>query len=261
MPDTLFEMLHPPSSADPAPLASFNPQGVGKGTYSTRVADAFGFCHIAAGDLVRSEMKKGSALGQQMAAVVNSGNLLPDEMILRVLHERFTSASDEGIERFLLDGFPRSVPQAAALEDFANVQLAFNLDLREEVLVEKCLGRRLCSKCGRNYNIADIQLAASAGRPAIVMPPLSPPPGCSQYMEQRSDDNEQTVRRRLDVYKSGAAPVEDYYRDRGMLVDFEITAGIPETLPVLLDVLKPYLDGSQERGHNVHGSDQHAAAA
>jgi adenylate kinase len=225
---------------------------VGKGTYSTRVADAFGFEHIAAGDLVRDEMKAGSALGAQMAAVVNAGNLLPDAMILSVIRKRFAAAAEQGVDRFLLDGFPRSVPQAAELEGAADVQLALNLDLREEVLVEKCLGRRMCSKCGRNYNVADIQLAASGGRPAIVMPPLSPPAGCAQHMEQRSDDKEETVRRRLEVYKSGAAPVEEFYRQRGILVDFEITAGIPETLPLLLDVLKPFAEAATH---------QHAAAA
>jgi len=215
-------------------------QGVGKGTYSTRVADALGFVHIAAGDLVRSEIKLGSVLGKEMAAVVNTGRLLPDSMILQVIKENFDRAAENGVDRFLLDGFPRSVPQAEALEHFADVQLALNLDLREEVLVEKCLGRRICSKCGKNYNIADIHLAASNGRPAIVMPPLNPPEECTPYMEQRGDDTEETVHRRLEIYKAGAKPVEDFYHSRGTLLDFEITAGIPETLPRLLKALEPF---------------------
>jgi adenylate kinase len=227
-------------------------QGVGKGTYSTRVADKFGFKHIATGDLVRDEIKKGSDLGKQMAEIVNSGQLLPDGMILRALDDQFHSAAASGVDKFLLDGFPRSVPQAAALEEIADVQLALNLDLREEVLVEKCMGRRLCSKCGKNYNIADINLAAGNGRPAIIMPPLSPPPECDPFMEQRSDDTEETILRRLEVYNSGAKPVEDFYRSRGTLVDFEITAGIPETLPGLLELLG---------GHLPSSSSQKAAAA
>lgn len=138
-----------------------------------------------------------------MAELVNQGNLLPDALILRVLRERMAAAAVEGSARFLLDGFPRTAEQAAALEGSADVQLALNLDLREEVLVEKCLGRRLCTKCGKNYNVADIHLAAGKGRPEIVMPPLSPPPECAPFMEQRSDDNEETIRRRLEV---GDAP-------------------------------------------------------
>ena len=182
-----------------------------------------------------------------MAEIVNSGHLLPDAMILRALDDQFHRAAASGVNKFLLDGFPRSVPQAAALEDIADVQLALNLDLREEVLVEKCMGRRLCSKCGKNYNIADINLAASNGRPAIIMPPLSPPPECAQYMEQRSDDTEATILRRLEVYKSGAKPVEDFYSKRGTLVDFEITAGIPETLPGLLELLSGHLPAAEQR--------------
>ena len=176
-----------------------------------------------------------------MSEIVNSGHLLPDTMILRALSDRFHSAAGGGVTRFLLDGFPRSVPQAAALEEIADVQLALNLDLREEVLVEKCMGRRICSHCGKNYNIADIKLAAGNGRPAIIMPPLSPPLECADHLEQRSDDNEETIRRRLEVYNAGAKPVEDFYRYRGTLLDFEITAGIPETLPGLLDLLRPRL--------------------
>ena len=190
---------------------------------------------------MRHEIKSGTALGKEMAEIVNSGHLLPDAMILRALNDRFHHEAAGGVTRFLLDGFPRSVPQAAALEAIADVQLALNLDLREEVLVEKCLGRRLCTKCGKNYNIADIKLAAGNGRPEIIMPPLSPPPACVEHMEQRSDDTEQTIRRRLEVYNAGAKPVEDFYRHRGSILDFEITAGIPETLPGLLELLQPRL--------------------
>jgi adenylate kinase len=96
--------------------------------------------------------------------------------------------------------------------------------------VEKCLGRRLCRKCGKNYNIADIYLPASGDRPEIVMPPLNPPPVCAQHMEQRSDDTEPVIRRRLEIYKAEATPVEQYYAQRGRLLDFEITGGIPQVM-------------------------------
>lgn len=98
-------------------------------------------------------------------------------------------------------------PQAAALEQVANVRLALNLGLREEVLVEKCLGRRICKKCGKNYNVADIYLPASSDRPEIVMPPLNPPPECVEHMEQRSDDTEPVIRKRLEVRGGARAGV------------------------------------------------------
>ena len=224
-----------------------------------------------------------------MAEIVNQGNLLPDALILRVLRQQFMTAHSEGTDSFLLDGFPRTPQQAEALEQIADVQLALNMSLREEVrarggqrtcavamrgaatgappppcqrplpspppprpceqlLVEKCLGRRMCKKCGKNYNVADIYLPASEGRPEIIMPPLNPPPECQQHMEQRSDDTEPVVRRRLEVYKQQAQPVEDFYRARGKLVDFAITGSIPVVFPQLQAVLQPYLK-QVERAH------------
>lgn len=227
----------------PETFLFMGPPGVGKGTYSTRVADYFGLEHIASGDLVRDEIKSGSELGNQMKEIVNAGNLLPDALILRVIREHFMKSHAEGTDRFLLDGFPRTAQQAAALDAIADVKLAVNLGLREEVLVEKCLGRRICKKCGKNYNIADIYLPASAdGQPEIVMPPLNPPPECMEHMEQRADDTEPVIRRRLDVYNAAAKPVEAFYERQGKLLDFEITGGIPPTLPRLLDVLRPHME-------------------
>lgn len=196
--------------------------------------------HISAGDLVRLEMRKGTTLGQQMAETVNEGNLLSDSMILNVIKKKFAEEAAAGNHRFLLDGFPRTAHQAAALDHIANVQLAIDLDLREDILVEKCLGRRICKKCGKNYNVADINLPASEDHPAILMPPLSAPSECEDHLEIRSDDNEETIRKRLNVYKDSAAPVEDYYKQHGIYVDFQITGGIPETLPRLLETLMPY---------------------
>lgn len=217
-------------------------QGVGKGTYSKRVAEALGFSHIAAGDLVREEIKAKTPLGIQMEDVVNSGQLLPDELILKVLRERMFDDSSKGVNKFVLDGFPRTREQAMALDDITNVGLAVNLDLREEVLVDKCLGRRICSKCGGNFNVADINVPATESRAAIVMPPLNPPSSCTQYMEKRDDDTMETILKRLDVYKASAQPVEDYYSEKGMLLDYEILGGIPETMPVLMEILKPHID-------------------
>jgi adenylate kinase len=175
-----------------------------------------------------------------MQEIVKTGKLLSDKLILQVIRDRIQKSAVQGLHRFLLDGFPRTVPQAQALDLIADVQLALNLDLREEVLVDKCLGRRICSKCGENYNVANIHYPAKDGLAEIVMPPLNPPESCLQHMERREDDTIETILRRLEIYKSGARPVEDFYRSRGTLLDFEITGGIPETFPVLMQVLEKY---------------------
>ena len=170
----------------------------------------------------------------QMEEITSKGQLLPDGMILDMLKGRVKRGVGEGERGFLLDGFPRTVPQAAELRNFAEVTQVLNLGLREEILVEKCCARRVCTHCGKNYNIADINYP---GDPPIVMPPLNPPPECEGHLEQRKDDTEEIVRARLKVYKDNSIPVEDFYRAEGKLTDFEITGGIPETMPRLLTTI------------------------
>ncbi|CAL5224168.1 g6808 [Coccomyxa viridis] len=231
--------LEQPSMLRRTPAWVFlGPPGVGKGTYASRVADALGLAHISAGDLVREEIKQQTDLGQQVATIVNQGNLLPDQYVMQLLQNRLSEGARKGEEGVLLDGFPRTRNQAEALLTFADVQLALNLSLREEVLIAKCLARRKCRDCGKNYNLADIDLPASEGKPAIRMPPLLPPAACAAKLETRSDDNFSTVKRRIEVHKAEASPVEDIFRKAGVLSDFEITGGIPETFPRLLETLQ-----------------------
>eukprot|EP00775_Hariotina_reticulata_P012064 gene12068-12205_t len=232
--------------------------GVGKGTYASRIAAALNVPHIAAGDLVRAEIKSGSALGQQMQQIVSRGQLLPDEVIIAVLQHRLQQGQAAGEGGFILDGFPRTVPQAQQLASITGIQLALNLSLRREVLVQKCCGRRICKHCGKNYNIADIYLAAEGERPEIVMPPLSPPPECEPHLEVRDDDTEEVVLKRLQVYEASAAPVEDFYRHHGLLLDFEITGGIPETTPRLMAALNPYITAAraEDSHHSEHQQQQ-----
>jgi adenylate kinase len=175
--------------------------GVGKGTYASRVASLMNVPHISAGDLVREELRKGTAYAQEMKEVIQAGQLLPDSLILDLIKQRLVQGQHMQERGFILDGFPRTPLQAAALEDIAEITLALNLRLREDVLVEKCLGRRTCAQCGKGYNLADINVEGHNGAPRIVMPPMSPPSGCLDKMVARSDDTEEIVRKRLQVYK------------------------------------------------------------
>mmetsp|Transcript_42064 Transcript_42064/g.51003 ORF Transcript_42064/g.51003 Transcript_42064/m.51003 type:complete len:289 (-) Transcript_42064:195-1061(-) len=212
------------------------PPGVGKGTYSKRLAKLVGVPHISTGDLVREEIKTGSELGTQMKEISSKGGLVPDSIILDILRKRLDAG--KGTEPgFLLDGFPRTASQAESLAHIADIKLVVNFGMREDVMIEKCCGRRVCTKCGTAYNIADIYRAPENGKPEIIMPPLNPPASCADTMEQRPDDTEEIVQARLDIYKRECGPVEDFYRAKGLLMDFEISGGIPETLPRLLDAV------------------------
>lgn len=184
-----------------------------------------------------------------MAATVARGDLLPDATVAALVDARLRSEAAAGAVAAVLDGYPRTASQAAALlappppqndpsaaPPAVTVAGALNLTLREQALIDKCLGRRTCSRCGSGFNVADIWLPPTAdGRhPAVVMPPLPPPPECAAFMEVRADDNPATVRRRLEVYAREAAPVEAAFEGAGLLARLELTGGIRESLPAVL---------------------------
>ncbi|KAG0556503.1 hypothetical protein M758_11G057200 [Ceratodon purpureus] len=211
--------------------------GVGKGTYASRLAKLLEVPHIAMGDLVRNEILQKTSMAEQLKKIMSSGQLLPDEIIFNLLTKRLEGGVSRGESGFILDGFPRTVNQAEIMDEVANIDLVVNLRLREDVLVTKCLGRRICSQCGGNFNVATIDIDGYDSVPRIYMPPLLPPPSCAEKMTIRADDTEEVVRARLRVYYEESQPVEDFYRARGMLLDFDVAGGIPETWPRLLSAL------------------------
>lgn len=226
--------------------------GVGKGTYASRLAKLVDVPHIAMGDLVRQELKSTSAMSKQLTDAMTLGKLLPDKVIFSLLSKRLEEGMLAGGRGgFILDGFPRTISQADVLEDITEIDLVVNLKLREDVLIAKCLGRRICSDCGGNFNLAKIDVEGADGEPRILMPPLLPPPGCSDKMTIRADDTDEVVRTRLRVYREESAPVEEFYRVKGKLLDFNVGGGIPETWPNLLAALnlqgKNYSSGSIQK--------------
>ena len=135
--------------------------------------------------------------------------------------------------KFTFLGFPRTIRQADRLSETVRVDVVLNFTLEEAILVEKACARRKCGECGKGYNVADIDYTTKDGV-RIIMPPLSPPEKCVGKMTMREDDKEETVRARLDAFKRQSLPVEDWYRKRGKLSEFEILGGIPETTPRLM---------------------------
>ncbi|KAK4342965.1 hypothetical protein RND71_038781 [Anisodus tanguticus] len=211
--------------------------GVGKGTYASRLSTLLCVPHIATGDLVRDELKSSGPLSKQLAEIVNQGKLVSDEIILNLLSKRLETGEAKGEAGFILDGFPRTVRQAEILTEVTDIDLVVNLKLPERVLVEKCLGRRICSECGKNFNVASIDIAGENGAPRISMAPLNPPSQCISKLITRADDTEDIVKERLKIYWDKSQPVEDFYRSQGKLLAFDLPGGIPESWPKLLEVL------------------------
>ncbi|KAI9153670.1 hypothetical protein LWI28_014795 [Acer negundo] len=219
--------------------------GVGKGTYASRLSTLLGVPHIATGDLVREELASSGPISQQLAEIVNQGKLVSDEIIFNLLSKRLIAGEAKGESGFILDGFPRTVKQAEILEGVTDIDLVVNLKLREDVLVEKCLGRRICSQCGKNYNVASINVKGENGNPGMSMDPLLPPAHCMSKLITRADDTEEVVKERLRIYNDKSQPVEDFYRSRGKLLEFNLPGGIPASWPRLLEALN--LDDYEEK--------------
>ncbi|KAM3316151.1 hypothetical protein ACQJBY_034340 [Aegilops geniculata] len=218
--------------------------GVGKGTYASRLSRLLGVPHIATGDLVRDELASTGPDAVQLKEIVNQGKLVSDEIIINLLSKRLKKGEEKGESGFILDGFPRTVNQAEILDGVTDIDMVVNLKLREDIIVQKCLGRRICGQCGKNFNLACIDVKAENGLPPIYMSPLLPPNNCMSKLLTRDDDTEEVVRNRLRIYNEMSQPVEDFYQKQGKVLEFDLPGGIPESWPKLLDVLN--LEDQQE---------------
>jgi adenylate kinase len=185
-------------------LLLFGPPGVGKGTHSKRLADDLGISHIATGDMFREEVRRSSEIGLQIAEAIGRGEFVPDELAIATVGRRLDEP--DAATGFLLDGFPRTVRQARALEETARnkkirVDAVLSLEAPVDVLVKRIAGRLTCTRCQRAYN-------AHYRAPAVT----GTCDGCGGALYQRPDDDEAVVRRRLESYVAKTAPVLEFFR-------------------------------------------------
>ena len=181
--------------------------GAGKGTQAAKLVEEFQLPHISTGDMLRAAVKAGTPLGQKAKSYMDAGDLVPDDVIIGLVTERLQDADTEN--GFILDGFPRTSAQAVALDAELSklerpLDAALLIDVDPEVIVRRLTSRRMCKDCGYIGSVADETC-----------------PKCGGEMYQRDDDNEATVRNRLDVYEKSTAPLIDYYRGCELLVTID----------------------------------------
>ena len=183
--------------------------GAGKGTQAERIVADFGLPHISTGEMLRAAVANGTEMGREAQKYMESGALVPDEVVIGVVRERL--AEPDALAGFLLDGFPRTIPQAEQLDAMLAgagraVTHVVLIDVPADELVQRLAGRRSCAGCGKLYNVT-----------------FDPPKTegvcdvCGGQLTQRADDNEETVRNRLAVYEEQTAPLIGYYTERGVL--------------------------------------------
>ena len=183
--------------------------GAGKGTQAEMIVEKYRIPHISTGDMFRAAIKEGTELGKQAKKFMDEGQLVPDEVTIGIVRERL--AKEDCKKGFLLDGFPRTVPQAEALDNILNemnrsIDYVIHIDVDREILMERLTGRRICRDCGATYHL-------------VFNPPKQPNvcDKCNGELYQRDDDNEETVANRLEVNINQQQPLLDYYRNKGVL--------------------------------------------
>lgn len=198
------------------------PPGSGKGTMAQNVAKRCGLCHISTGDMLREEIKRGTALGKSAQDYISRGALVPDDVIVDMIKERFKEDDAKG--GVILDGFPRTEKQAVALDFIVNIDLVINLVVDVEVIVDRVLSRRVCSNCGAVYSTKTLK-----GNTCEI---------CNSELIQRPDDNEETVRERFRVYEEQTEPLIRFYAQKGIVRDIDATLPIDEEADVICAVIE-----------------------
>jgi adenylate kinase len=183
--------------------------GAGKGTQAEKIVEQYGIPHISTGDMFRAAMKEGTELGLKAKSFMDQGELVPDEVTIGIVRERLSKEDCQ--KGFLLDGFPRTVPQAEALENLLvdlnkKIDYVINIDVDKSILMDRLTGRRICKECGSTYHL-------------VFNPPAKEGvcDRCGGELYQRADDNAETVQNRLDVNIKQQEPLLTFYEKKGYL--------------------------------------------
>ena len=206
-------------------LVFLGPPGAGKGTMASRLADEMKIPHISTGDMFRSAMNRGTELGLKAKAIMEAGDLVPDELTIAMVKERLSESDAQN--GYILDGFPRTIPQAEALDGFATIDKAIRFELDEEQLVRRLSGRRVHKPSGRTYHV-EFNPPKEAGKDDVTGEPLI----------QRDDDKEEAIRNRLKVYHDQTAPLVSFYEKKGILVSVDASPAPDEVYKALKKVVQ-----------------------
>jgi adenylate kinase len=205
------------------------PPGAGKGTIAKALMQIDGSVQISTGDILRAAIAAGTELGKQVETAMAAGNLVTDELVMGIMEQRLLEEDCQ--KGYLLDGFPRTMPQAEALRDLLakldeKLDCALELDMPRDVIIDRLTTRRTCTNCGEIYNVKS--------KPPLVDGVCDV---CGNDIVQRDDETEEAIENRLQIYKEQTAPLVDFYRDEGLLVSVP-TSDLDPVLAAIKERLK-----------------------
>ena len=203
--------------------------GAGKGTQAKMIAAKYGVPHISTGDIFRANIKNGTELGAKAKEYMDKGLLVPDELVVDLIMDRFKA--DDCKNGYILDGFPRTIPQAEALDAALSaigdsVDYAINVEVPDENIIQRMSGRRACVGCGATYHIVYNPTKVEGKCDA-----------CGADLILRDDDKPETVEKRLHVYHEQTQPLIDYYKNKGILKEVDGTVGMNDVFAAITDIL------------------------
>ncbi len=209
----------------------FGPPGVGKGTQAKLLAALYHIPHISTGDMLREAVADGTELGRKAKAVMDAGHLVSDDIMIGIIEH--VLRSERCREGFILDGFPRTVPQAEALTSLLRrlgitLNVVVSMEASEEEVIQRLSKRLSCSQCGKIYNLVTDKLEN-----------VEVCPTCGGTLLQRDDDKPETVLRRLRVYAQSTAPVKEYYQKSGLMKTINAVGSVEEVTASLRELLPP----------------------
>ena len=205
------------------------PPGAGKGTQAAGIVDKYKIPHISTGDIFRANIKNGTELGAKAKEYMDKGLLVPDELVVDLVIDRFKA--DDCAKGYILDGFPRTIPQAEALDKALSaigdsVDYAINVEVPDENIIERMSGRRACLGCGATYHIVYNPTKVEGKCDA-----------CGADLILRDDDKPETVEKRLNVYHEQTQPLIDYYKAKGILKEVDGTVDMKDVFAAITDIL------------------------
>lgn len=205
----------------------FGAPGAGKGTQAEAIAEQSSIPTISTGNIIREALKSGTELGLKVKSYMESGGLVPDEIVIKIIEERVSKSDCK--KGFILDGFPRTIPQAEALDKMGiNIDKVIEIDVSDDIIIERMSGRRVCEQCGLSYHLKN----KKPQQEGIC-------DKCHGTLVQREDDQPDTVKNRLKIYHAQTKPLENYYEKQGKLVIIQgDNKSIEETAKLVLLALE-----------------------